>query len=69
MVVRFEIMREADFQERTEERESKANIRMDVPEDKNSPGAHPFWAPFSWIMGLMGGALFWYWIIGCILRR
>jgi hypothetical protein len=41
---------------------------MDADEEDPERMDHPFWAPFSWIVVFVVGALFWYWIVGLLLK-
>jgi hypothetical protein len=41
---------------------------MDADEEDPERTAHPFWAPFSWVVVFVAGALFWYWIVGLLLK-
>ncbi len=36
--------------------------------ERDEPAVHPFWAPFSWVTLFAAGALFWYWLIGLLLK-
>jgi hypothetical protein len=41
---------------------------MDADEEDPERMDHPFLAPFSWIVVFVVGALFWYWIVGLLLK-
>lgn len=56
MIDHYDITQDATLQE------------QDVSEENKKPSAHPFWAPFSWITVFVAGALFWYWIVGLLLK-
>ena len=41
---------------------------MDADEEDPERMDDPFLAPFSWIVVFVVGALFWYWIVGLLLK-
>jgi hypothetical protein len=69
MFARSKNMRETiTVREPIEGRPFRGYSYIDRVEERDKRSAHPFWAPFSWIMAFAGGALFWYWIIHMLVK-